>query len=96
MCIVVMLFSDFVWFLGMVVVEWFNVIGGIDLFVVWFMVYCQMIWVGDVYVVVLVQVVGVEGGLSIMGLDYFLKKINFVCYGMFRYLGDVYFFDIFM
>lgn len=93
--VVTMLPADPGRFNGTVVVEWLNVSGGVDSPAVWLMAHRQMTRAGYAYIAVSAQKVGVEGGASIMGADYSLKKINAGRYGALHHPGDAFSYDIF-
>ncbi len=66
--IVVLTPTDDAAFNGTVIVEWLNVSGGIDAPAVWFMAHREIVREGYAYVAVSAQLVGVEGGASLVGL----------------------------
>jgi hypothetical protein len=71
--IVVLKPTDVAKFNGTVVVEWLNVSGGIDAPAIWFIARRELVGQGCAYIVVLAQLVDVEGGAS-LGMDMSLKK----------------------
>ncbi|MGB6762837.1 alpha/beta hydrolase domain-containing protein [Mycobacterium sp.] len=82
-------------FNGTVLVEWLNVSGGIDAPAVWMMAHREMLRAGYGYVAVSAQRVGVEGGVSMMGIDMSLKSQNLERYSSLHHPGDAYSYDIF-
>ena len=76
-------------------VEWLNVSGGIDAPAVWFMAHREIVREGYAYVVVSAQKVGVDGGLTITGIDMSLKKQDPERYSRLSHPGDAYSYDIF-
>lgn len=82
-------------FNGTVLVEWLNVSGGIDAPAVWMMAHREMIRAGYACVMVSAQKVGVDGGVSLLGIDMSLKSQNAQRYGKLTHPGDVYAYDIF-
>jgi hypothetical protein len=82
-------------FNGTVLVEWLNVSGGIDAPAVWFMAHREMIRDGYAYIGVSAQKVGVDGGLTITGIDMSLKTQDPERYSSLHHPGDAYSFDIF-
>src|SRR5690349_16409598 len=61
--------TDTTKFNGTVLVEWLNVSGGIDTPAVWMMAHREIARVGYAYVAVSAQKVGVDGGITITGID---------------------------
>jgi hypothetical protein len=82
-------------FNGTVLVEWLNVSGGIDAPAVWFMAHREMIREGYAYIGVSAQKVGVDGGLTITGIDMSLKVQDPERYSQLSHPGDAYSFDMF-
>jgi hypothetical protein len=82
-------------FNGTVLVEWLNVSGGIDTPAVWMMAHREIAREGYAYVVVSAQKVGVDGGLTITGMDMSLKKQDPERYSSLSHPGDAYAYDIF-
>lgn len=82
-------------FNGTVLVEWLNVSGGIDAPAVWFMAHREMIREGYAYIGVSAQKVGVDGGLTITGIDMSLKTQDPERYSPLSHPGDAYSFDMF-
>ena len=82
-------------FNGTVLVEWLNVSGGIDTPAVWMMAHREIAREGYAYVVVSAQKVGVDGGLTITGMDLSLKKQDPERYSSLSHPGDAYAYDIF-
>jgi len=86
-------------FNGSVVVEWFNVSGGLDAAPDWVMSHTELIREGYAWVGVSAQFVGVEGGegvVSIPGLgDLSLKGYDPERYGSLNHPGDSFSYDIF-
>jgi Alpha/beta hydrolase domain len=82
-------------FNGTVLVEWLNVSGGIDTPAVWMMAHREIARAGYAYVVVSAQKVGVDGGLTITGIDMSLKKQSPERYSILSHPGDAYAYDIF-
>lgn len=82
-------------FNGTVVVEWFNVSGGLDVPVEWITAHRELVRSGYAYVGVSAQAVGVEGGPSFDGKATPLKAADPARYGTLSHPGDAYAFDIF-
>ncbi|BBZ42680.1 alpha/beta hydrolase domain-containing protein [Mycobacterium conspicuum] len=82
-------------FNGTVLVEWLNVSGGIDAPALWMMAHREVLRAGYAYVAVSAQKVGVDGGVSLMGIDMSLKAQDASRYGRLIHPGDAYAFDIF-
>jgi hypothetical protein len=82
-------------FNGVVIVEWFNVSGGLDAAPDWTFVHTLLIRKGYAWVGVSAQFVGVEGGSSPLGLNLSLKAINPARYGSLSHPGDSFSYDMF-
>jgi len=83
-------------FKGTVVVEWLNVSGGVDAAPDWVTAHTELIREGAAWVGVSAQVVGVEGGPSIIGLVGMpLKTVNPARYGSLSLSSDSFSYDIF-
>ena len=84
-------------FSGAVLVEWFNVTGGVDADADFRWMYREILRAGDVYVGVSAQRVGVEGGgFTLPGLGGIpLKSADPARYGALVHPGDQYSYDIF-
>jgi hypothetical protein len=82
-------------FNGTVLVEWLNVSGGIDTPAVWMMAHREIVRAGYAVVAVSAQKVGVDGGVTITGIDMSLKKQNPQRYSTLVHPGDAHAFDIF-
>jgi hypothetical protein len=82
-------------FNGTVLVEWLNVSGGIDAPAVWMMAHREIIRAGYAYVAVSAQQVGVQGGVSMLGVDMSLKSQNPSRYAALCHPGDAFSYDIF-
>lgn len=80
-------------FNGTVVMEWFNVSGGIDAGPDWLQTQTELRRSGYAYVGVSAQSVGVEGGGG--AFDISLKVVDPVRYGSLDHPGDSYSYDIF-
>jgi hypothetical protein len=93
--IVVLTPSDHAAFNGTVIVEWLNVSGGIDAPAVWFMAHREIVREGYGYVAVSAQLVGVEGGVSLVGADMSLKAQAPDRYSRLSHPGDAFAYDIF-
>lgn len=87
--------SDPAEFNGTVLVEWLNVSGGIDAPAVWMMAHREVIRAGYAYVMVSAQKVGVDGGVSLLGLDMSLKSQHPKRYGALSHPGDAFSYDMF-
>ena len=79
-------------FNGTVVVEWFNVTGGVDAAPDWIQIHTELLRGGYVWVGVSAQLVGIEGGGA---FDLPLKGIDSERYGSLSHPGDSYSYDIF-
>jgi hypothetical protein len=82
-------------FNGTVLVEWLNVSGGIDAPAVWFMAHREIVRSGYAYVGVSAQQVGIQGGVSMMGIDMSLKSQDPARYAPLSHPGDAFSYDIF-
>jgi hypothetical protein len=82
-------------FNGTVLVEWLNVSGGIDAPALWMMAHREILRAGYAYVAVSAQRVGVEGGVSLLGIDMSLKSQDPTRYASLRHPGDAFAYDIF-
>ncbi len=82
-------------FNGTALVEWLNVSGGIDAPAVWMMAHREVIRAGYAYVMVSAQKVGVDGGVSLLGMDMSLKSQNPKRYADLSHPGDVFAYDMF-
>src|SRR3981189_3479520 len=87
--------TDHAAFNGTVIVEWLNVSGGIDAPAVWFMAHREIAREGYAYVAVSAQLVGVEGGASLVGADMSLKAQDPDRYATLNHPGDAFAYDIF-
>ena len=81
-------------FSGTVLVEWFNVSGGLDASPDWAFVHRHLLREGSAYVGVSVQKVGVEGG-GFAAVSMPLKKMNPERYASLSHPGDAFAFDIY-
>ncbi len=82
-------------FNGTVLVEWFNVTGGLDAAVDWAMAHREMVRKGYAYVGVTAQKVGIDGG-GMLGLGgAHLKQADPARYGSLNHPGDAFSYDIF-
>jgi hypothetical protein len=79
---------------GSVLVEWFNVSGGLDASPDWAFVHRHLIRAGFAYVGVSAQRVGIEGG-GFAALSFPLKKMDAARYASLEHPGDAFSFDIF-
>ena len=79
---------------GSVLIEWFNVSGGVDAAPDWSFVHRHLIREGFAYVGVSVQSVGIEGG-GFAAQSFPLKKMNAARYASLAHPGDAFSFDIF-
>jgi len=79
---------------GSVLVEWFNVSGGLDASPDWAFVHRQLIRAGFAYVGVSAQRVGIEGG-GFAAMSFPLKKMDAARYASLEHPGDAFSFDIF-
>ena len=79
---------------GTVVVEWFNVSGGLDASPDWAYVHRHLMREGFAWVGVSAQKVGIEGG-GFSALSFPLKKMNAERYASLRHPGDAFAFDVF-
>ena len=93
--VVVLTPTDHAAFNGTVIVEWLNVSGGIDAPAVWFMAHREIARAGYAYVAVSAQLVGVEGGASLVGADMSLKAQDPERYLGLIHPGDAFAYDIF-
>lgn len=93
--VVVLTPTDQTRFNGTALVEWLNVSGGIDAPAVWMMAHREVLRAGYAYVMVSVQKVGVDGGMSLLGIDMSLKSQNPNRYGELSHPGDAFAYDIF-
>jgi hypothetical protein len=83
-------------FNGTVIVEWLNVSGGLDAAPDWIMSHTELTREGYAWVGVSAQVVGVEGGDSVIGLSPLpLKTVDPERYGSLVHPGDSFSYDIF-
>jgi len=85
--------QDPVDFSGTVVVEWFNVSGGLDAAPDWSSIHTEVFREGHVWVGVSAQFVGIEGGGG--GFDLSLKTVDPVRYGSLSHPGDSFSYDMF-
>jgi len=90
--IVVLRPEDAARFSGTVIVEWFNVSGGVDAAPDWTQLHTEVFREGHAYVGVSAQIVGVEGGGA---FDIALKTIDTERYGSLSHPGDSFSYDIF-
>jgi hypothetical protein len=81
-------------FSGTVVVEWFNVSGGLDAAPDWAFVHRHLMREGHAWVGVSAQRVGIEGG-GFAAMSFPLKKMNAERYGSLSHPGDAFAFDVF-
>jgi hypothetical protein len=79
---------------GSVLVEWFNVSGGVDASPDWDFTHRHLLRAGFAYVGVSVQSVGIEGG-GFASISLPLKTVNAERYGSLTNPGDAFAFDIF-
>jgi hypothetical protein len=79
---------------GSVVVEWFNVSGGLDAAPDWSFVHRHLIREGFAYVGVSAQRAGIEGG-GFAAMSFPLKKMNAERYAPLEHPGDAFSFDVF-
>jgi hypothetical protein len=79
---------------GSVLVEWFNVSGGLDAAPDWSFVHRHVIRAGFAYVGVSVQRAGIEGG-GFAAMSFPLKKMNAERYATLQHPGDAFAFDVF-
>jgi hypothetical protein len=83
-------------FNGTVIVEWLNVSGGLDAAPDWLSMHTELIRRGFAWAGVSAQYIGVEGGVSIVGLPVMpLKKTDQARYGSLVHPGDSFSYDIF-
>jgi len=83
-------------FSGTVVVEWLNVSGGVDAAPDWVQGHVELLREGVAWVGVSAQIVGVEGGPTLLGLmSQPLKVVNPARYGSLHHPGDSFSYDIF-
>ena len=81
-------------FNGSVVVEWFNVSGGVDAAPDWDFTHRHLIREGFAWVGVSAQRAGIEGG-GLAAVSFPLKKMNASRYASLEHPGDAFSFDIF-
>jgi hypothetical protein len=81
-------------FNGTVVVEWFNVTGGLDASPDWNQIHTEMTREGYVWVGVSAQYIGIEGGLT-GEVAIPLKELDAERYGSLSHPGDSFSYDIF-
>ena len=81
-------------FNGTVLVEWFNVSGGLEANPDWISAHTEMAREGMIWVGVSAQFLGVEGGPGGGLLDISLKKTNPARYGSLSHPGDSFSYDI--
>jgi hypothetical protein len=81
-------------FNGSVVVEWFNVSGGLDAAPDWSFVHRHLIRAGFAWVGVSAQRAGIEGG-GFAAMSFPLKKMNAERYAPLEHPGDAFSFDLF-
>jgi Alpha/beta hydrolase domain len=93
--IVVLTPADSARFNGTVLVEWLNVSGGIDAPAVWMMAHREIVRAGYAYVALSAQQVGVDGGVSMLGIDMSLKSQDPARYGALHHPGDAFCYDIY-
>ncbi|SPM33398.1 hypothetical protein BN1232_00564 [Mycobacterium rhizamassiliense] len=93
--IVVLTPADPAQFNGTALVEWLNVSGGIDAPAVWMMAHREILRAGYAYVTVSAQKVGVDGGVSLLGIDMSLKSQDPTRYAALEHPGDAFSYDIF-
>lgn len=79
---------------GSVVVEWFNVSGGLDAAPDWSFLHRHILRAGFAYVGVSVQRVGIEGG-GFSAIQLPLKTVNPARYGSLTHPGDAFAYDLF-
>jgi hypothetical protein len=79
---------------GGVVVEWFNVSGGLDAAPDWSFVHRHLLREGSAYVGVSAQKVGIDGG-GFSAMSFPLRKMNAERYGSLLHPGDAFAFDVF-
>ena len=82
-------------FKGTVVVEWFNVSGGLDAAPDWTFLHNQIVRSGAIWVGVSAQKSGIEGGGNPLGSMMALKNVDPVRYGPLDHPGDDFSYDIF-
>ncbi|MBM4370444.1 MAG: hypothetical protein FJ098_02235 [Deltaproteobacteria bacterium] len=82
-------------FSGTVVVEWFNVSGGLDAAPDWTFTHTWILRTGAAWVGVSAQEDGIEGGGNPMGAMMALKNVDPVRYGPLDHPGDDYSYDMF-
>jgi len=80
---------------GTVVVEWFNVSGGLDASPDWTFTHNQILRAGSAWVGVSAQIDGIVGGGNPMGAIMALKNVDPVRYGPLEHPGDDFSYDIF-
>ena len=79
---------------GSVVIEWFNVSGGLDAAPDWSFLHRHIVRAGFAHVGVSVQRVGIEGG-GFAAIQIPLKTVNPARYGSLAHPGDAFAYDIF-
>jgi hypothetical protein len=83
-------------FNGTVIVEWLNVSGGLDAAADWLGAHTELIRDGFAWVGVSAQALGVEGGVSLLGLPVMaLKTTDPARYGSLFHPGDSFSYDIY-
>jgi hypothetical protein len=91
--------SDPANFNGTVIVEWFNVTGGMDTAAEWITAHTEMLRRGYAYVGISAQYIGVEGGMpplyTPMGTSIPLKTIEYLRYRSLSHPGDSFSYDMF-
>jgi hypothetical protein len=80
-------------FSGTVLVEWFNVSGGVDANPDWLFLHRHLMRVGAAWVGVSAQKAGIDGGGLVAGMP--LKKANPARYGALEHPGDAFAYGIF-
>lgn len=79
-------------FNGTVVVEWFNVTGGLDSAITWMTAHTELVREGYVWVGISAQAAGIEGGGA---FDLSLKAVDRERYGELHHPGDSFSYDIY-
>jgi hypothetical protein len=91
--------SDPAKFNGTVIVEWFNVTGGLDTAAEWVSMHTEMLRRGYAWVGISAQYIGVEGGkpplYTPLGMSMPLKLIEYFRYYSLSHPGDSFSYDIF-
>lgn len=83
-------------FNGTVIIEWFNVSGGVEAAAEWIMTHTELIRSGYAWVGVSAQKGGIDGGgVNVLGLSLPLKKVKPLRYGTLEHPGDKFAYDIF-